>query len=149
MIQVDRKSKENLLHNPDAEQQEQESHQLFQHSYLTVDHNLSLQKEARRIIKHGGDIRPYPLSKSPRGSSSERVVGSNGALNRVWMQGKDYPGLAVSRSIGDQIAHNIGVSIEPGKREFLNYKQTSKKYKWTGKGFNIYSQSGLMVSGML
>jgi hypothetical protein len=31
------------------------------------------------------------------------------------MKGKDYPGLALSRSIGDQIAHNIGVSAVPGK----------------------------------
>jgi len=39
----------------------------------------------------------------------------------VWMKGKDYPGLALSRSIGDQIAHNIGVISEPGKLKMLNY----------------------------
>lgn len=93
-----------------------ESAQLFLHSYLTIEHNLASQKEVRRILKYGGDIRPNAISKSPRCTSSERTLGgNNGALNRVWMKGKDYPGLAISRSVGDQIAHNVGVSAEPGK----------------------------------
>jgi hypothetical protein len=77
---------------------------------------LASQKEVRRILKYGGEIRSNAMSKSPRGASSERLGGgNNGALNRVWMKGKDYPGLAISRSVGDQIAHNVGVSAEPGK----------------------------------
>lgn len=82
---------------------------------------MASQKEVRRILKHCGEIRPNAISKSPRGASSERSLGgNNGALNRVWMKGKDYPGLAISRSVGDQIAHNIGVSAEPGKTFIIN-----------------------------
>ena len=37
---------------------------------------------------------------------------------RVWMKNDNYPGLAMSRSIGDGIAHNIGVSDIPDVLEF-------------------------------
>jgi serine/threonine protein phosphatase PrpC len=32
---------------------------------------------------------------------------------RVWMKGKGYPGLAMSRTIGDLIASEVGVIAEP------------------------------------
>jgi serine/threonine protein phosphatase PrpC len=32
----------------------------------------------------------------------------------VWLKGKELPGLAISRSIGDDLAHHVGVSSEPG-----------------------------------
>jgi serine/threonine protein phosphatase PrpC len=31
----------------------------------------------------------------------------------VWVKRQQYPGLAISRSIGDDIAHSIGVTHEP------------------------------------
>ena len=31
---------------------------------------------------------------------------------RVWLPQDDIPGLAMSRSIGDRIAHSVGVSAE-------------------------------------
>lgn len=31
------------------------------------------------------------------------------------MKEEDTPGLAMSRSLGDGLAHNLGVSSEPGK----------------------------------
>ena len=34
---------------------------------------------------------------------------------RVWLKNENYPGLAMSRSIGDLIASAIGVTAEPGK----------------------------------
>ena len=37
---------------------------------------------------------------------------------RVWMKNKDEPGLAMTRSLGDKIAHNIGVSDEPEFKTF-------------------------------
>ena len=39
--------------------------------------------------------------------------GKEGGPFRIWMKGCDYPGLAMSRSIGDKIAHSIGVINEP------------------------------------
>jgi serine/threonine protein phosphatase PrpC len=32
---------------------------------------------------------------------------------RVYVKNDDYPGLAMSRSIGDLVAHSVGVSSEP------------------------------------
>ena len=32
---------------------------------------------------------------------------------RVYVKHDDYPGLAMSRSIGDLVAHSVGVSAEP------------------------------------
>jgi hypothetical protein len=33
----------------------------------------------------------------------------------VWLKYEEYPGLAMSRSIGDTIAASVGVIYEPGK----------------------------------
>jgi hypothetical protein len=35
---------------------------------------------------------------------------------RVWLKTQNYPGLAMSRSIGDLIAGSIGVTCEPGNK---------------------------------
>lgn len=37
---------------------------------------------------------------------------------RVWLGHMDVPGLAMSRSLGDQVAHTAGVSSEP---DFVEY----------------------------
>ena len=46
--------------------------------------------------------------------------GKEGGPFRVWMKGCDYPGIAMSRSIGDKIAHSIGVINEPEIMEFIS-----------------------------
>jgi hypothetical protein len=33
---------------------------------------------------------------------------------RVWMKSQNYPGLAMSRSVGDLVASSIGVTCDPG-----------------------------------
>jgi hypothetical protein len=37
---------------------------------------------------------------------------------RVWCKGQDFPGLAMSRSLGDKIAHNAGVISDPSVKTF-------------------------------
>ena len=39
--------------------------------------------------------------------------GQNLGPQRVWLQEQDVPGLAMSRSIGDYVAHSVGVSPNP------------------------------------
>ena len=34
---------------------------------------------------------------------------------RVWLKNEQYPGLAMSRSVGDLIATSVGVTSDPGK----------------------------------
>jgi hypothetical protein len=33
--------------------------------------------------------------------------------HRVWLKNENIPGLAMSRSFGDYVAHQVGVSSEP------------------------------------
>lgn len=64
---------------------------------LTQDHKPTLPEERARIEAKGGEVKKIP-SDIP---------------HRVFVKGKDYPGLAMSRAIGDSIAHDLGVSSEP------------------------------------
>ena len=56
----------------------------------------------------------------------ERIESSGGRIDkiygmgpyRVWFKDEDYPGLAMSRSIGDKLAHKVGVSDIPEIKEF-------------------------------
>ena len=68
--------------------------------------------EKERIYQHGGTV--------------EQLIDENGngvGPFRVWVEGEDYPGLAMSRSIGDFEAKNIGVIPNPQIIEYeINYK---------------------------
>jgi serine/threonine protein phosphatase PrpC len=39
---------------------------------------------------------------------------------RLWVKNENYPGLAMSRSIGDLCAHSVGGTCEPGILIFIN-----------------------------
>ena len=66
---------------------------------LTKDHKPDDINERERIESKGGEV--------------ARVNWANVGPFRVWFKGKNYPGLAMSRSIGDNIAKTIGVINEP------------------------------------
>ena len=74
---------------------------------LSTDHKPELEKEKERIIKNGGIINQIKDKKG-------EFIGPL----RVWVKEKDFPGLAISRSFGDDIAHQIGVNCEP---EIIEY----------------------------
>ena len=42
---------------------------------------------------------------------------------RVWLPDQDLPGLAMSRSLGDRLAHSVGVSSIPEVKEFFLNKE--------------------------
>lgn len=50
------------------------------------------------------------------------VVDVHGDPPRVWVEGKDYPGCAFTRSLGDYLAEDIGVTAEP---EMVSTRLTS------------------------
>ena len=60
-------------------------------------------EEKKRIIKNGGEIHPF--------------IDENGNyeddIERVWVKDKQYPGLAISRSIGDLIGRKVGIISVP------------------------------------
>ncbi|CAD8178147.1 unnamed protein product [Paramecium octaurelia] len=69
---------------------------------LSVDHKPHLEGERQRIEQHGGVVDTYHLpSGAPIGPS------------RVWAKGAQFPGLAMSRSLGDLVAASVGVSQMP------------------------------------
>lgn len=41
---------------------------------------------------------------------------------RLWVKNENYPGLAMSRSIGDLCAHSVGGTCEPGILNKLIYR---------------------------
>ena len=59
-------------------------------------------QEKARILKSNGRIEPYK-------NENNFYIGPE----RVWLKDEDVPGLAMSRSFGDDIAHTIGVICEP------------------------------------
>ena len=70
---------------------------------MSVDHKPDKEEEMQRIIKSKGAINPIYLKQK------QEYVG----VQRVWVKGHDFPGLAMSRSLGDKLAHTVGVISTP------------------------------------
>ena len=79
---------------------------------LTRDHKPSLPDEEKRILEKGGRIEPMK-------DEDNAFIGPP----RVWLKQQDYPGLAMSRSFGDRVAHSVGVSEEPEIKEYKFCKE--------------------------
>lgn len=69
---------------------------------LTMDHKPDDPDEKKRISRAGGEVRKDPDDVYPR----------------VYQKGKTYPGLNMSRSIGDIFAQTLGVSAVPVTKLF-------------------------------
>lgn len=80
---------------------------------LSIDYKPELEEEKARIIMSGGEIEQLKDS-----------FGMNSGPYRVFAAGKDFPGLAMSRSIGDLIGKKIGIIAEPGIKEYNLGKNT-------------------------
>ena len=69
---------------------------------ISRDHKPELPDEKIRILNSGGRV--------------DKIYGMGPF--RVWFKNADYPGLAMSRSIGDGYAHRVGVSDVPEITEY-------------------------------
>ena len=74
---------------------------------LSIDHKPDNKIEKERIINNGGRVVPYIDEE-----------GEYYGPPRVWLKNDNVPGLAMSRSFGDIVAHSVGVISEP---EILEY----------------------------
>ena len=68
---------------------------------LTHDHKPNNARERNRIVSKHGEVRLMPEDCD----------------FRVFCKGKDVPGLAMSRAIGDTVAQEVGVIAEPDVKE--------------------------------
>lgn len=68
---------------------------------VSIDHKPTRDGEKDRVLKSGGKIE--------RSMVDEKEVGPF----RVWKADEDVPGIAITRSLGDFIAHKIGVIADP------------------------------------
>ena len=80
---------------------------------LSIDYKPELPEEISRIILAGGVVEKL-----------KNEFGEGIGPYRVWKKGKDYPGLAMSRSIGDFKGKEIGVIPDPGILEYDLNKST-------------------------
>lgn len=69
---------------------------------LTIDHKPNHEKERQRIVAAGGQVKKL----------------DGDIPHRVFLKGRQYPGLAMSRAIGDTIAIQAGVTYEPDVTEY-------------------------------
>ena len=68
---------------------------------LSIDQKPTDPEESKRIIASGGEISQFEED------------GEKSGPYRVWKKGEEYPGIAMSRSIGDFVASSLGVIPEP------------------------------------
>ena len=75
---------------------------------LSRDHKPNEKDEALRINRFGGRIEQYK-------DKDGKYVGPL----RVWLSKENIPGLAMTRSFGDQLAATVGVVCEPEVKEYF------------------------------
>jgi serine/threonine protein phosphatase PrpC len=80
---------------------------------LSIDYKPELPEESNRIMMAGGVV-----------EQMKDDFGQPVGPYRVWARGKDYPGLAMSRSIGDLKGKTLGVIPDPGILEYDLNKST-------------------------
>ena len=74
---------------------------------LTRDHKPTEQDEAQRVLEYDGEIEKI-----------EDEFGEWAGPLRVWVKGSDGPGLAMTRSFGDEVATTVGVFSIPEVTEY-------------------------------
>ena len=70
---------------------------------LSTEHKPTNEEEKKRIKKSGGDVHPF----------IDEDGNYEDDIQRVWVKDKQYPGLALSRSIGDLAGKKIGIISVP------------------------------------
>ena len=83
--------------------------EIYYSKNLSREHKPVELDESERIISGGGRLQKCFDKKTNKFFGPQRI----------WLKNEEQPGLAMTRSIGDKIAHNIGVIEEPEIKKFL------------------------------
>ena len=75
---------------------------------LSRDHKPTESDEIKRILSEGGVIKQLYDKNKKEYTGPERI----------WLKNSDIPGLSMSRSFGDNLAHTVGVTYIPEVRIF-------------------------------
>jgi serine/threonine protein phosphatase PrpC len=89
------------------EQQEDQELKLLEAAQLSIDYKPEIPEEKNRILLSGGIVQ-----------KTKNEYGQEFGPYRVWAQGENYPGLAMSRSIGDLKGKTVGIVANPGIMEY-------------------------------
>ena len=90
-----------------CEESEQADTATWKWIVLSRDHKPEYDSERTRILSHGGRV------EALFDTESKKQLGPY----RVWLKDQNVPGLAMSRSLGDQVARKAGVVWDPEIRE--------------------------------
>jgi serine/threonine protein phosphatase PrpC len=85
----------------------------FQAIKLSNDQKPTNPEEQKRIEESGGEIATCDDEKENEG------------IKRVWVKGEKFPGIAISRTLGDEVAKSVGVICTP---EFIEKNYNSESY---------------------
>ena len=97
----------------DSQQENSKSLDYLKAVPLSIDYKPEIPEETNRIIMSGGVV-----------EQMTDELGEGVGPMRVWAKNEDYPGLAMSRSIGDLNAKTVGVIPDPGIFEYDLNKTT-------------------------
>ena len=80
-----------------------------------AEHTANNHRELMRIYKNRGEVRTGATLSGDK-------------KPRVYVRGRTFPGLSVTRSLGDLLAHHIGVTSEPSVRIITLSAQQSELF---------------------
>ena len=80
---------------------------------LSKDQKPTNPEEQKRILESGGEIAPC-----------DDEIDLDGP-KRVWVKGEKFPGIAISRTLGDEVAKSVGVICVP---EFIEVNVSSNSF---------------------
>ena len=86
----------------------------LEQAQLSIEYRPEIEEEKNRIISYGGIV-----------EKAKNEFGEEIGRHRIWLKGQNYPGLAISRSIGDLKGKTIGIISEPGILEY-DVNETTK-----------------------
>ena len=104
----------------------------FEYYNLSNDFKPTIKSEKKRIEKMGGEVKKEP------------EYGIDKPIYRVYVKDECYPGLAMSRSIGDLIASKIGVISDPEIKEYTILDNTKYIIMGSDGIWDVYGKNELV-----